>query len=390
MEKNNGKIKRGKNKGFIDAIATITGTTIGAGMFGIPYVFAKSSFLIGIMNLLLIFFVILFVNLAMAKITLIRKKPYELTGYAKILLGNFGKHAMAIVTFLSISGALLAYLIGTGEALADIFSFSSLSAYHFTLISFIILAFIVFFDLKGVEKSETFATALLLLVALAVIILGIFNFDPKNIDFSLNLSFSKLFLPYGVILFAFLCLAAIPEARQELKGNEKKFKHAIIIGTTIPLIIYFLFTLAVVGVTGVNTSELAIPGLAKLGKTVVLLGDILIILAMVTSFITLALALRWILQYDYKIKKIYAWFISCGIPIVMFLFGFENFIKTLSITGGVAGGLSLILILIMAKRADKFRVKEIKLRISLSLFILLLILFVLGIIYQFLFINFLS
>ncbi|MEM2772241.1 MAG: aromatic amino acid transport family protein, partial [Candidatus Pacearchaeota archaeon] len=70
-----------KKKGLIDAIATVTGTTIGAGIFGLPYVFVKAGFLVGIINMIIIFFAILIINLYTARITLITKKPLELTSY---------------------------------------------------------------------------------------------------------------------------------------------------------------------------------------------------------------------------------------------------------------------------------------------------------------------
>ena len=370
-----------KKRSLIDAVATITGTTIGAGIFGLPYVFAKSGFIVGLVNMFVIFIAILLINLYTARITLIRKKPLELTGYAKILLGSKGKHLMAFFMFLSIIGALLAYMIGLGNAVASIFNIDGFTA---SIISFLLLTFIVYFDLKGVKKSETILTALMLFVVALLVALSFIKFDISNINFNFDFSFFNLFFPYGVILFSFLCLAAIPEARQELKGSEKQLKKAIIIGTAIPLVIYILFAFAIVGVSGNATSEIATTGLYKLGNLVMLIANLFVILAMATSFITLALALRWVLQYDYGINRTLAWFISCFTPLALFLIGFRDFIEVLSFTGAIAGGLQLILILFMAKRTEKLKT-PIKVPLNYLLIFLLLVLFILGIIYQFIF-----
>jgi len=264
---------------------------------------------------------------------------------------------------------------------ASIFNIDGFTA---SIISFLLLTFIVYFDLKGVKKSETILTALMLFVVALLVALSFIKFDISNINFNFDFSFFNLFFPYGVILFSFLCLAAIPEARQELKGSEKQLKKAIIIGTAIPLVIYILFAFAIVGVSGNATSEIATTGLYKLGNLVMLIANLFVILAMATSFITLALALRWVLQYDYGINRTLAWFISCFTPLALFLIGFRDFIEVLSFTGAIAGGLQLILILFMAKRTEKLKT-PIKVPLNYLLIFLLLVLFILGIIYQFIF-----
>lgn len=368
-------------KGLIDAIATITGTTIGAGIFGLPYVFAKSGFVVGLINMFVIFLAILIVNLYTARITFIRKKPLELTGYAKILLGDKGKHLMALFMFLSIIGALLAYIIGTGSAIESIFH---LDAFTASIISFALLSFIVYFGLEGVKKSETILTTLMIFIVVLLIALSFSKFNIRNVPFTFNFSLPNLFFPYGVILFSFLCIAAIPEARQELKGNETKLKKAIVIGTAIPLIIYILFAFAIVGISGNSTTEIATTGLYNLGYFVMLIANLFVILAMSTSFITLALALKWVLQYDYGINKTLAWFISCFTPFILFLIGFRDFIKVLSFTGAIAGGLQLILILFMANKTKKLKT-TINIPFNFLLIFILFVLFVLGIIYQFIF-----
>lgn len=374
-----------KNKGFIDAIATITGTTIGAGIFGLPYVFVKAGFLVGIINMLIVFIAILFINLYTARITLIKKTPLELTTYIEILIGKKGKHFMAILMMLSITGALLAYIIGIGESIASIFN---LNYFISCLVAFFILSFIVYFDLKGVKKSETILTIFLIIVAAIVIILGLIKFEIKNINLESKFSFYNLFFPYGVILFSFLCLAALPEVRQEIKGNEKNLKKAVIIGTTIPLIVYILFVFSVVGIAGKETTEIATISLSKLGFIVKIFANIFVILAMATSFITLALALRWVLQYDYKINKFFSWFIACFLPLFIFLLGFRSFIKVLSITGAIAGGLQLILITIAAKKTEKIKNKDLeKLKVPMNNIIIffLILIFSLGVIHQIIF-----
>jgi tyrosine-specific transport protein len=105
----------------LEAIATLIGITIGAGIMGIPYVISKSGLLIGTLNILVIGVLMLFVNLFLAEIVLRTKGNHQLTGYAAKYLGNIGKGLMAVSMIIGIYGALLAYLIGGGSALSSIF-----------------------------------------------------------------------------------------------------------------------------------------------------------------------------------------------------------------------------------------------------------------------------
>ena len=174
----------------------------------------------------------------------------------------------------------------------------------------------------------------------------------------------------------------------ELKNNKKLLRKAIIIGTLIPFVVYLLFMIAVVGVTGINTSEIATIGLGqKLGEVMVLLGNLLPIFTMSTSFFILGLALKWMFHYDYKMPNSLAWAITCFVPLALFLIGARSFISVIGITGAIAGGMEGILLVAIAKSAKtKGQVKpEYKIGLPLILEIALIILFAAGIAYQFIF-----
>ena len=101
-------------------------------------------------------------------------------------------------------------------------------------------------------------------------------------------------------------------------------KKILIIGTLIPIIFYVLFTLIVVGFKGAETPEIAT---LALGPIFIFLG----IFTMFTSYLALGNALRDHFVYDFKYKKIKAWFFSSLIPIFIFLllgvFKYSSFTK---------------------------------------------------------------
>lgn len=369
---------------FAKATAILIGTTIGAGIFGIPYVVAKAGFLIGLIHLFVLGAVVLLINLYTGEIALRTKKRHMLAGYAEKYLGKFGKTAMALTAIFGIFGALIAYLIGEGQALSAIFGNNPLI---FSLIFFVIVSTIIWFDLKAVARSELLISGIMLMVALLVAVISAPHVNIENLK---PFDFSKFFLPYGVILFAFLGAAAVPEMRGQLEKmkERKKLKKAIVIGTSIPFIVYLIFALIVIGVTGIETTEVATVGLGKaIGGYMVLFGNIFAVLAMTTSFIALGLAMKWMLHYDYGINKKLSWALTCFIPLAIFLAGARSFIGVIGLTGAVAGGIEGILLVMTARAAKRKGERKPEYSMSLNWFIaaLLILLFTAGIAYQFLF-----
>ena len=369
-------------RGFYEAVATLVGTTIGAGIMGIPYVVSKAGILAGIIDVVLLGAVILMINLYTGEIALRTKKTHQLAGFAEIYLGKNGKLIMTIASFIGIVGALTAYTIGLGQVLQAIFGGS---AFVNSLIFFAVGAAFVYFDLKLVKKAELYLNIFVIAIIGLIIAICFFNLDPSNLV-SKPLSITNLFIPYGVIFFAFIGASAVPAMEVEIRQNKKMLKKAIIIGTLIPLVVYFLFMIAAVGATGINTTEIASIGLGqKMGEFMVILGNLFPIFTMSTSFFILGLALKWMFHYDYKMPNFWAWLITCFVPLGLFIAGARSFIQVIGITGAVAGGIEGILLVAIAKSAKKKGQVEPEYRIGLPLIleILLIILFAAGIAYQF-------
>jgi len=369
-------------RGFYEAVATLIGTTIGAGIMGIPYVVSKAGILAGIIDVILLGAVILMINLYTGEIALRTKKTHQLAGFAELYLGKNGKLIMTIASFIGIVGALTAYTIGLGQVLQAIFGGS---AFVNSLIFFAVGAAFVYFDLKLVKKAELYLNIFVIAIIGLIIAICFFNLDPSNLV-SKPLSITNLFIPYGVIFFAFIGASAVPAMEVEIRQNKKMLKKAIIIGTLIPLVVYFLFMIAAVGATGINTTEIASIGLGqKMGEFMVILGNLFPIFTMSTSFFILGLALKWMFHYDYKMPNFWAWLITCFVPLGLFIAGARSFIQVIGITGAVAGGIEGILLVAIAKSAKKKGQVEPEYRIGLPLIleILLIILFAAGIAYQF-------
>ncbi|GAI14239.1 unnamed protein product, partial [marine sediment metagenome] len=99
---------------LIRATAVLIGTVIGAGIFGLPYAFAKVGYIPGLFYLLVFAVVFLITNLCYGEVVLRTKDELEMPGYVQRYLGKWGKWLIAISLILGIYGALIAYVIGVG------------------------------------------------------------------------------------------------------------------------------------------------------------------------------------------------------------------------------------------------------------------------------------
>lgn len=367
------------------AVAVLLGTVVGAGIFGVPYVISKVGLIPGFFYLILIGLVNVAIFLAYGEVVLRTKEEHQLSGHAEKYLNRTGKNLAGAVMIFSNLGALLVYLIGIGEFARVIFGkrFSFSSAFY-SLIFFVIASLAI---LVGLRMIVIFEKIMVLVVMSVVAIFCFFGF-PK-IDFAnlIYVDLKNILLPYGVLLFAYSGVSAVVYMKAVLE-KKRLMKTAIWLGASLAFLIYFFFALAVVGVSGRKTSGEAITGLiGHLGGSIVILGALLGIMTMGTSFLTLGLTNKDIFTKDYHLPPLLAWALTCLVPLIIFLLRLVDFITVIGIIGSVAGGLNGILVLIIHRAAKKRG--DVKpayvFRMSKFLYYPLILVFVLGMIYEIVF-----
>jgi len=372
-------------KNFLFALSVLIGTIVGAGVFGIPYVIAKSGIVPGFFYFFILGGAVLLIHLFFGEIVLRTKGKQRLIGYSQKYLGKWGKLLITIAVILGVTGALLAYLILAGDFLEILFSpYTNLTSFNFSLIFGVILSYFIFRGIKLIAPTELFTNLLFFLV-----IFIIFSLCLPKINFS-NLplfNLPNIFLPYGIILFSLIGWSAIPEIVEILKTAEEKksLKKIIILGTIIVIVFYILFTAGIIGITGGKTSTDALSGLIPLlGGKIIFLGALAGLITLADSFLILGLYLRNTFIYDLKISKNSAFLIACGLPIILFLIGFRSFIGTIGFVGTVLGVIEGIIIVLIFKKAKTMsdRQPEYSLKIPSILLYFLIAIFILGAVSQ--------
>jgi len=224
----------------IYAIATLSGTIIGVGLFSLPYITAKVGFWIMLAYFAVLGAIVILIHQFFGELALETPDFKRLPGFAKIYLGKFGEKIAFVSTVLGLFGAILAYLIVGGEFLQGLLSpiFGGGLTFY-TILYFIIGAVIIYFGIRAIAKIEFFSLILFFLILLALFFRAqnIINIENLFIG-NWKLEIGNLFLPYGPILFSLWGASLIPEVEEMLAP-------------------FFL----ILGITGPKTAESALTGL---------------------------------------------------------------------------------------------------------------------------------
>ncbi len=358
-------------KELLNAVFAFMSISVGAGVLALPYVFLKSGFFTALIILLIISLVMLILYLFLGEIVLRTKGRHQLAGLAEKYLGKKGKQLMFIFSTAGIYGALLAYTIGAGQALNSIYNWN---VNYYSIIFFTAMSLTIFYGRKIFQKTES---ALSMLKILFVAVIGIILITKLEINSLLEFDIEKIYLPYGAVMFSLLAVSAIPQMGEGLR-NKKILNKAIIYAMISTVIVYLIFTLGMIAVSD-GKAELTTTELSGITG---IIANLFALFALSTAFIGLGYALKESLIYDYLFGKTSAWLITISVPIALYLLDFRSFIKVIEFTGSVAGGLILLLILLMHSKAKELGNREPEYSIPDNKFLKVILgaLFVLGII----------
>jgi len=373
-------------KEVLEAIATLVGTVIGAGVLGIPYVVASAGFLTGLLDILVLGVVVMVLYLFYGEVVLRTKGVHQLTGYAEKYLGKIGKLGAVVSMTLGVYGALIAYVIGVGASLSALFGGPS---FVFSILFIVVGSVVVYTGLKAIKSSELVLSIIIIGTVLLISFLAFGKVESGNVA-AFDLKY--VFLPYGVILFAYLGTAAIPEMREELAGNEKMLKRAIIIGMAIPILLYALFSFIVVGVVGLQgfgglaeNERIATIALGSfVGNHLAVLGNVFAVAAMIASFLALGLALMEMFMYDYKYSKHKAFFLTMAVPVVVGLADLTDFIQIIGISGVITGCLNgcIIVLMLWSAKQKGNRKPEYSISKSVVIGLILMLVLIMGVVHK--------
>lgn len=341
---------------YIKGIGMMIGMIFGAGIFALPYVFSQAGIFWGFIHFVIVFFILIFLNFLYGEVAYYTKGRHRFTGYVEIFLGKRAKQFAFFTTIASYYGTLLVYGL-----LGGVFFSNFLGGNHKTLVSVLFFASAGLLLLLRMAKIAEINFYLSIPLFGFIIYLLFVCFPGIKIENFARTSVlnGNWFLPYGVWLFSLSGFAALPEVRDIFAGQGiKNFKRVILVSLFLPAIFYFLFVFSVWGVSGAQTTNDALSGLINiLGKKALMIGSLIGFLAVFTSYLALAIDMKNIFRFDYKMAKLPAWFLTVIPPLLLYFLGASDFVRILGIIGALGMGALGIFIILMSRNLRK-RIKD--------------------------------
>lgn len=340
-------------KSYLREAGALAATTIGAGMFGLPYVFYKSGIATGIFYLCVLSAILISVHILYLKILTKVDAKKRLLGLAKEHLGRNWYWVGIVSVLAGLTLTLVVYLILGNEFLKVVWPSANgtLGLFIFWLVGVLPL-----FKEKRVLILE-FLGVLFMIGTIFLIFLS-----APSLKMALNIpAFDQenLFLPFGVVLFSLAGWTII----EPLYASRKKTKNGnisfgpIIWGTVLAAALYAMFVLGILGSTfQITTDTVSGLGFWPLWKlaTLAALG----LFAIWTSYIPIGLEIKNSLMEAFHWDARDALLFAVFVPPILLILGFNSFLGVIGLAGGVFLAMQYVLIVLVGKRVLKLKGKE--------------------------------
>ena len=373
------RIKARGNSKFLIACLMILGTSIGAGMLGMPVEMGRGGAIPSTFFLVITWIVLLITGLLFLEVMSFVRKDVNFATLSEMFLKSKSKSILVFIYLLLFLALLFAYVKGGGVFISGISS-----KIPIWLGTVIYLAIFFPFMIKGTRMIGKINAFLSTLMILSFILLLIFGLKKIHIDNLIHIDWKNSYLSSPILVTAFGFHIVIPSLYAMLNRNKALMRWAIIIGTTSSLVVYFLWNSYVIGIiplsgevslsSALQSDQTAITPLAKiLGSSIISqFAQIFYFCALTTSFLGVSLA-----TIDFSLDALQLKKVSKNrILIAIFIFVPALILSTtqlrlfyLSLKYGAAIACILLLIifpaLLVIKIIPKLKEKKSKYQISL-------------------------
>jgi tyrosine-specific transport protein len=339
---------------IINALFLVAGTCIGGGMLALPISSSLSGFWpsVTVMFIACIFMTI--TGLLFLEATLWMKKGAHIISLSKELLNQFGQIVCWVIYLFIGYASLTAYTSGGGKEISFVLTKIGHIAFSdgfSSLLFLLIFGSVIYLGYQFAERVNT-----ILFISMMVAYIGILTLAPKEVDAELlhrqDWNIANLFLIAPLMLTTFSFPGIVPTIVPYLERDIKALRIAIIGGTSLTFIVYFLWLLIVLGtVPYEGTNGLHEAFLCDIPATECLhyaiknpwlsyISQFFAFFALATSFLGIALALFDFLSDGFKIPKkgggklILS--IIIALPTLFFASYFQRaFLTALELSGGI-------------------------------------------------------
>lgn len=289
----------------------ITGTMIGVGMLALPVATGAGGFFPAAVIYILCWLFMLSTGLLLLEVCTWMPKDANLITMANRLLGPVGKWVCWVVYLFLFVTVMIAHVVGGGATLNEIVGFQ-LPGWVPMVIYVLLFSPVIYLGTLWVDRLNLL---LMLGVIISYLLFVPISYSSVNFSFLTRADWSAAWLALPVLFTAFTFQVIIPTLMTYMNRDVKKIRLAIILGTSIPLIVYLIWEMLILGIVPAEGPHSlreasdkgwnAVMPLKELlsNPLVFKIGKAFAFLTMTTSYIGLSLAYRDFLADGLKMKK---------------------------------------------------------------------------------------
>ncbi|MGC2596151.1 MAG: aromatic amino acid transport family protein [Rhabdochlamydiaceae bacterium] len=289
----------------------IAGTMVGVGMLALPVATGDGGFIPAAVIYILCWLFMLCTGLLLLEVCSWMPKDSNLITMAHRLLGPVGKDICWVVYLFLFVTVMIAHVVGGGSVVSEITG-GSAPSWLSMLIYVVIFSPVVYLGTKWVDRLNI---TLMLGVAATYFLFIAVSYKHVDIHLLSRSDWSKAWIALPVLFTAFTFQVIIPTLMTYMDRNVKKVRLSIILGTSIPLLVYLIWEFLILGIVpadGPNgLTEAARKGwnavmpLKELVRSPILFatGKAFAFFTMTTSYIALSLAYLDFLADGLKVQK---------------------------------------------------------------------------------------
>lgn len=344
---------KNKQLTIVESACIITGYGIGGGVMAMPYLAQRNGCLMSLLILAAAFLANFILHVMIAELAVKSGggsqiievfSRYLFQGKYKKMLTLAFFVIMALVLFTN----LAAYISGAAEIISELLG---ISLWLSRLLFYAAAASVVLFGLKAVGVSEKLAVGVIfLLVGLLACfsMLHIQNPLPVNAG-----SITEGLAYFGMGMFAFSAFFSVPQAVSGLGGDGKKVRKAVFLGLLNNFILITVITVCAL-LSSAQVTEVAMIGWSKgIGSWAEMVGSLFTILAMLTTYWSISLALADIVEEQLKLSRRLCWVIATLPSLALTFAGLGGFMEFMRLAGGLIAILIALLVVPAFRKASR-------------------------------------
>lgn len=271
--------------GSLETVAIIIGTNIGAGVLSMAYAARKVGYLPLLACLAITCFFCIITMLYVAEACLRTRGNNQLSGLARRYLGTFGGWLIFIAVAANSYGALVAYMSGSGNIMADFFGQYGLTREMGSLLFFIPSALVLYLGLKALGIGEKLISTGMVLIVCVLIAATLTHADTR-IAHLWRSDWQYVVPIFNLAVFVFGAQFLVPELVRGNLTTPRRLPWLIILGMVLTFILVAAIPASVIALVGPeNLSEVATLSWGRsLGQWAYYTANTFALLAMLTSY----------------------------------------------------------------------------------------------------------